>query len=317
LVWPGVDQPFGDFGAFDMNQGVYTMMSYNTGWATSPQGLTPDVAYGHEMGPMAFDIAALQVMYGKNMSYRTGDGGYRLPDANEVGTGYSCIWDAGGYDRFIGAESRSNHIDLRAATLKFEAGGGGYLSYAQGVHGGFTIANGVTIERTIGGAKGDWIRGNAANNRIEGLGGADSLWGSGGRDSVLGGSGADSVWGGDGNDVLRGGTGADRIWGGTGNDDFVYTTKDDSRSDASDRISNFVRGQDEIVLTAIDANGSGSGNGAFRLDTGGTFARGEIRQSFQDGNLHLRLNLDSDSFAEMKIVLLSRTTKVGTDDFQF
>ena len=34
-------------------------------------------------------------------------------------------------------------IDLRAATLQYEVGGGGFVSFVAGIHGGFTIASGV------------------------------------------------------------------------------------------------------------------------------------------------------------------------------
>ena len=41
---------------------------------------------------------------------------------------------------------RQRPIDLRAATLQYEYGGGGWVSYAYGIHGGYTIANNVVIE---------------------------------------------------------------------------------------------------------------------------------------------------------------------------
>jgi serralysin len=69
-----------------------------------------------------------------------------MKDVNAAGTFYSSIWDGGGTDeiRYTGAANAT--IDLRAATLKYEVGGGGFVSYAHGIFGGFTIANGVTIE---------------------------------------------------------------------------------------------------------------------------------------------------------------------------
>jgi len=51
-VFPGVSTPFDDYGNFNLNQGVYTMMSYNDGWQTSPDGMPPPVsAYGYEGTP--------------------------------------------------------------------------------------------------------------------------------------------------------------------------------------------------------------------------------------------------------------------------
>ena len=77
----------------DLNQHVYTVMSYVHGSASTT---TND--YSHIAGPMAFDIAAVQSLYGTNMSFNTGYNVYALPDTNAPGTAWRCIWDAGGVD---------------------------------------------------------------------------------------------------------------------------------------------------------------------------------------------------------------------------
>ncbi len=322
-IFPGVGDPDGDGnysrGAYGMNQGIHTMMSYNDGWQTGPRGESPSVLYGYQSGPMALDIAALQRMYGANMSVRTGNDTYTLPTANKIGTYYSCIWDAGGVDRIIGGD-HGNIIDLRAATLANAPGGGGYVSHANNgsggfVHGGFTIANQVVIENATGGAGRDAIRGNGADNTLLGLGGQDRLNGGHGNDALHGGSGGDTLAGGAGNDRLVGGVGMDRLDGGAGFDDIVFRAAADSTGSGRDEVTGFSRSEDEIVLTAIDANGGQAGNGAFRLDTGGAFARGEIRQTVTGGNLLLQLNLDSDPTAEMSILLLNLTSRLGAEAF--
>ena len=317
-VFPGVVPDVSEsLGAFAMNQGIYTMMSYNTGWLTGPLGESSSWAWGYEAGPMALDIAALQRMYGRNMSYHAGADTYELPEANRVGTYYLCLWDAGGVDRMVGAEARANHIDLRAATLAFEEGGGGWVSYARGVHGGFTIANGVVIENATGGSRADVIRGNEAANRLDGLAGADILMGGAGSDDVRGGLGADRLSGGTGDDAIRGGRGTDHLRGDDGADDYVFASASDSvAGNGRDRIAGFAKGQDDIILTAIDANGSGAGNGTFRLDDGGAFSRGEIRQTVTSGaDLLLEMNLDGDGQAEMSILLLGLTSRLVVTDF--
>ena len=77
-------------------------MSYNDGWdqVQNPfgNGLT---TYGFVGGPMAFDIAAIQYLYGANMSYHTGGDTYTLPDINAPGTYWTSIWDAGGIDQIV------------------------------------------------------------------------------------------------------------------------------------------------------------------------------------------------------------------------
>ncbi len=52
--------------------------------------------------------------------------------------GIYTITNAGGAARAV--------IDLRAATLRYEEGGGGFVSAVNGIAGGFTIAAGVVIE---------------------------------------------------------------------------------------------------------------------------------------------------------------------------
>lgn len=198
-TFPGVPlySPF-VFGSNELNQGIFTVMSYNDGWASVQDPLGHGlVDYGYQAGPMAFDIAAIQHLYGANMNYHTGDDVYILPRTNGAGTYWSCIWDAGGTDtiRYVG---RSNcTIDLTAATFDDSPTGGGAPSYARGIYGGFTIANGVVIENVIGGRGRDFITGNDVDNR---------LMGGRGNDIINGGDGDDFLSGSLGNDVLIGGT---------------------------------------------------------------------------------------------------------------
>lgn len=178
-ILPGVNRdPQSDTGAFDLNQGVYTMMSYVDGWATNPAGaLDRDVTveFGYLGTPMAVDIALLQDKYGANMDHATGDDVYELPDVNQPGTYYSTIWDAGGTDELLYTGNRDAVIDLREASLLLEEGGGGWISYALGTFGGFTIANGVVIENATGGAGNDAIVANAADNVLTGNEGDDTF----------------------------------------------------------------------------------------------------------------------------------------------
>jgi Ca2+-binding RTX toxin-like protein len=183
-VMAGVTSPTGDFGDFDLNQGVYTTMSLNDGWRTAPQGLTPSNTYGWQAGPMALDIAVLQERYGANIATNLGDTVYELPQANSSGAFYQTIWDAGGTDTIRYGGIGHAVIDLRAATLQYEAGGGGFLSHVPGIHGGFTIAHGVVIENAIGGAGNDTLIGNAADNVLTGGPGADVLDGGAGNDTA-------------------------------------------------------------------------------------------------------------------------------------
>lgn len=218
----GVSSAFYDYGAFQLNQGLYTVMSYNSSWQTNPDGLTTTVgsSYGLEGTMMALDIAALQKKYGANMSTAAGDDTYTLPSSNGTGTFYSCIWDAGGTDEIVADASTAATIDLRAATLTYSPGGGGFASYSSGIKGGYTIAKGVVIENATGSNLADVICGNGAANTLDGQDGNDLLKGGGGSDTLRGGSGDDSLRGGGGNDALHLGDGTDVAFGGGGRDDI-------------------------------------------------------------------------------------------------
>ena len=181
-IMPGVTTAFGSYGIFLLNQGVYTTMSYNTGYPTEGNPSTYD--YGYEIGPMALDIALLQATYGANTSHASGDNTYTLVSVNASGTGYQAIWDTGGVDEIVYAGSASVTIDLRAATLNAEAGGG-FISSADGIYGGYTIANGVIIENATGGSNDDTLIGNDADNMFTGGYGNDTVDGGLGADTFV------------------------------------------------------------------------------------------------------------------------------------
>lgn len=191
-VFPGVTSAFGDFGDNNLNQGIFTTMSYNDGWQTGPSGLPAGNDYGWQSGPMAFDIAAVQYLYGANTTYQTGNNTYVLPDVNAPGTFWSCIWDAGGVDQIVYDGVSDVTINLTAATLDNSPTGGGVPSYASSIHGGFTIANGVVIENASGGSGNDTLIGNAVANRLDGGAGNDTLTGNLGSDVFVFWNGYDS-----------------------------------------------------------------------------------------------------------------------------
>lgn len=230
--FPGVSpgDPY-DAGDNNFNNGFYTVMAY----ADDPWfAVAPGYNYGYAKTPMAFDIAAIQAIYGANMTTATGNNVYNLTTVNASGTGWTCIWDAGGVDTISGASATTSvTIELRAATLLNAVGGGGFASRQDGIFGGFSIANGVVIENAIGGNFADILRGNDAANRLDGGGAADTLTGLGG------------------NDILVGGAGADTMDGGLGINTFLYLAAGDSTSAARDTINNFVSGSDKLDLTAV------------------------------------------------------------------
>ena len=236
-------------GSFGLNSAPFTAMSYNEGWADNPAGLASSVAStGHGATFGALDIAALQNMYGANTTHAGGDDVYELHDSNTTGSGagYYATWDTGGTDEFRYTGSRDATIDLRAATLQYENGGGGFMSHVSGVIAGRTIANGVIIENATGDAGNDKLTGNEAANVLTGNGGNDSLIGGAGNDTLDGGAGTDTLNGDAGDDRLIGGTGNDDLTGGANADTFAFAF-----GDGFDTIADFEIGTDLIDFLGL------------------------------------------------------------------
>ena len=232
----------------------YTVMAYNN----------HPYATIHASEPMLYDIAAIQCLYGANMTTRTDDNSYSFSASTEE---LSCIWDAGGNDTL----DASNQT--LAATINLNAGGFssiGIKNNGVAARDNVSIAFNVVIENANGGSGNDSIAGNGAANTLNGNGGNDTLSGGGGNDTLLGGNGTDTavfsglstgyaatllgggswqVVGADGTDILSGfeyalfGNGSfgfdtwvnssggyvGLAWTGTtGNDSFVGTSADES-----------------------------------------------------------------------------------------
>jgi serralysin len=236
----------GDRGWYGLNDSVFTVMSYAPGWSGGPLA-PPDLTEGHMAGFGALDIAVLQQLYGINPTRAAGDNTYRL----DAVAGFRCVWDTGGSDRISAAGLAGGAvIDLRAATLAYERGGGGFVSYRLDAPAGLTVAAGTLIEDATGSAGGDRVTGNAAGNMIALGAGDDVARGRAGRDRIGGGAGADILSGGDGRDRLTGGTEDDRLAGGPGGDDLLGGQGDDRlKGGAGDDIFRFraIDGSDRIL----------------------------------------------------------------------
>ncbi|SFG49862.1 serralysin [Palleronia marisminoris] len=201
-VFPGVGGNSSAQGENGLNSELYTLMSYRDGPDLRPTYSGYVHNWGKAGGPMAFDIAAIQNLYGANWSTRAGDDVYTLPSTDGLGTYWTAIWDAGGIDTIAHNGVEGAVIDLRTATLDNAPGGGGHVSRVGDTYGGFTVANGVTIENAVGGLAGDTLRGNWSRNHLSGRDGNDSLVGAGGDDTLEGGDGWDMLAGGGGDDLV-------------------------------------------------------------------------------------------------------------------
>ncbi len=203
----------------------YTVMSYFQAAETGADHVSGATVYGAT--PLLHDIAAIQRLYGANMSTRTGNDTYgfnsntnrasfSIDNANEKVV--FAVWDVGGTDTFdFSGYSQDQTIRL----------GAGQFSDVGRLTKNIAIAKGVTIENARGGSGNDDITGNAAANKLTGNDGNDDLRGAEGNDTLDGGDGDDTLVGWTGADQMTGGHGKDNLFGGEGNDTLDGGNDDD------------------------------------------------------------------------------------------
>ncbi|MEP3889375.1 MAG: hypothetical protein ABJN69_02840 [Hellea sp.] len=201
------DDPQSNTADFGLNQAVFTVMSYVDGWQDAPFGEPPRDGNGDQIGNYGYqgtlaplDIAVLQAAYGANQTTGSGDTDYELLDVNQVGSHYRAIHDVDGIDTIFYTGTLDIVVNLQAASLQYQFGGGGFVSYVHGVHGGYTIAASTMLENATGGSGNDHLTGNAFNNILIGNQGNDTLNGLAGSDVLFGGNGFDIIFGGEGTD---------------------------------------------------------------------------------------------------------------------
>jgi Ca2+-binding RTX toxin-like protein len=211
----------------------YSIMSYS-----ALAGSTGSWAEFNPTTPMLYDIAAIQYLYGANMSYHAGDDTYTFVQGKSY---FQTIWDAGGNDTIVwSATTEGATIDLRPGkwsdlgnTLRF------WDSTYTSIVGTspFTVAiyYTVTIENATGGSGNDVLIGNDVANRL------------------IGGLGDDSMSGGFGDDIY--------------NVDSVFDVVTESVGEGTDRIetalTNYslsaIANVENLVYTGAQAF-AGSGN---------------------------------------------------------
>jgi Ca2+-binding RTX toxin-like protein len=172
---------------------MFTVMSYFT-----PSN-TGAVMNRWSQMPAIHDIAAIQRLYGVNMTTRAGDTiygfnnntGLTLYGPSPSSSMYFTIWDGGGNDTLDGSGYSTNSlIDLREEAFSSMGPANGIAG--AGVY-NVSIARGAVIENAIGGSGNDTLIGNSANNTLTGGDGNDLIRPGGGTDIVIAGNGNDIV----------------------------------------------------------------------------------------------------------------------------
>lgn len=213
----------------------YSVMSYSDTANTFDDGLNEF----YPTTPMLFDILAIQHLYGKNMSYNTGNNTYNFSGSKFY---YQTIWDAGGIDTIKYSAKVDGVIDLREGSFSelgkaIGVGPSNNISQRRTV----AIAYGAEIENAIGGSRNDTITGNALANRLEGGSGNDTLYGGDGEDRLIGGAGGD---------FLDGGLGADQMTGGSGNDTYIVDNELDVVNERANGGKDLVRTHVSFTMSA-------------------------------------------------------------------
>ena len=195
--------------------------------------------------PMVHDIAALQALYGANLSTRSDDTVYGYNStAGRPSYDFAIakapiftIWDGGGIDTL--------DLSLSPMPAKVDLNEGAY-SDALAMTGNIGIAYGAKIENAKTGAGADFLLGNALANLLESGAGNDTLAGGAGDDTLVGGEGQDTV-------VYSGLGAANFRW--TSNPDGSWTVEDTraGRPEGIDKLVGveFLQFSDQLVPLVI------------------------------------------------------------------
>lgn len=197
-------------------------------------------------GPMVDDIAAIQYLYGANMSHQTGDNVYTFDPTKPF---YHTIWDAGGNDTISVANfTLACTIDLRPGhysniTILSNTGAGINWTTAPPTGpqmydgtGNLGIAYGTIIENAIGGAGADKLIANDAG---------DTLKGGGGNDTLIGGAGIDTA--------IYSSNAANFTWSATATG---FSVTDHTNAEGIDQLTSIERLQFANEHVALDLNGN-------------------------------------------------------------
>lgn len=263
---------------FQQDSNQYTVMSY---WLAEVTGADHEGPSSSRFAstPLLYDVASLQYLYGANMTTRTGNTvyGFNTTADREVfdlalhPQSVFTIWDAGGRDTLdLSGFATPSVIDLHA----------GAFSDAGELTDNISIAFGVTIENAVGGAGGDTLIANEAQNRLSGGGGGD-------------------------------------IFTFTEHDAQAGWLRADGKKMLPDTIVDFVSGQDRIDLSAIDAVRGSGADDAFTWIGAAAFSNqaGQLRAVHAGGYLRIEGDTDGNSAADLIIIVSGPAVLAG--DFVF
>lgn len=278
----------------------YSIMSYWDAYETGAQHIDWTLLnFAYAATPLVHDIAAIQEMYGADMTTRTGDTVYGFNStADRAAYDFTlntrpivAIWDAGGTDTLdFSGWSTNSVIDLNEGAFSSGGGTDEFLTLeevnANRALLGFAARSQATfdfyedLKAQLGLTSGLFkdnvsiAYGVVIENAIGGSG-DDSITGNAVANVLTGGAGNDNILGGEGDDTIIGGVGRDVLNGEGGNDTVSYVgssakvTVNLSNNYATggdatrDTISNFEN------ITGSSFNDTLTGNGGANVINGG------------------------------------------------
>lgn len=218
--------------------------------------------------PMAYDIRALQYLYGASYLNNT-DTTYRYDAGNFINI-KQAIWDGGGIDTLDFSSLPALPPDLVAPRTEppipppaplppktgyyFDMNEGGQLTAQNALNRAIYPVIPPGNQQNSGGNQDNATPPRTANTNVYnttiGFGVLiENLIGSPGNDEILGNNLANNISGGDGDDQITGARSADILTGGPGADVFVLARGDGGRTIAeADIITDFTPGVDRIGL---------------------------------------------------------------------
>ena len=205
--------------------------------------------------------------------------------------------------------------------------GGAGADQMEGGRGNDTYVLGTGFDQVIDIGGSDTVRASftftlASNLENLVLTGSGRINGTGnGKSNDLTGNGNKNILNGlGGNDTLHGGKGRDNLTGGGGHDTFDYNSVSETGKThgSRDRITDFRHAFDDIDVSGIDANGSGSGNGKFTWLSGKgahfTHHRGELHYLWSGSDTLVEGDTNGDGKADFQIELAGHKT-LNAGDF--
>jgi serralysin len=308
---PGLSITYPANAEYYQDSRAYSIMSYFSAAETGARHFDFNISTTvYASTPLVHDIAAIQAIYGADMTTRTGDTTYGFNsnagrdsyDFTKTPAPVMAIWDAGGIDTLDASGYATDQIiDLTPGSLSSIGGvtyetapsfeqvnanraAAGYAPVALATYNAnmAVLASNPVVGRltdNVGIAYGATIEngvGGSGSDRLIGNTAANTLTGNAGADTLEGRDGNDILDGGLGNDVLDGGLGADRMTGGAGDDRYVIDSWQDT-------VKELAGGGTDTVWSAISYNLSANLEN-LRLTGDATLGSGNASANVIEGN---------------------------------